>query len=238
MEQLSLWIALGAGVLSFFSPCIFPILPAYLSHLTGGSIQEQKLHVDQKVLLQRSIAFVIGFSIVFILMGASATFLGKFFQMNRQLIEHLSGILIVVFGMQMLGVFQFSFLLKEKKWDHRLEKPKSWFSSVLLGIAFGSGWTPCVGLTLSSILLLASSSGTLSEGMMLLVVYSVGMGIPFLTISYLMTKSVKIIRTINRYLGKLAIVNGSIMIILGLLVFTGQMTKLSSYFARLTPFTF
>ncbi|MBM7702825.1 cytochrome c biogenesis CcdA family protein [Metabacillus iocasae] len=238
MEQVSLWIALGAGVLSFFSPCIFPILPAYLSHLTGGSIQEQKLQVNQRVLLQRSIAFVLGFSFVFILMGASATFLGQFFQMNRQLIEHISGILIVMFGLQMLGVLQFAFLMKEKKWDHRLEKPKNWFSSVLLGIAFGSGWTPCVGFTLSSILLLASSSGTLSEGMMLLVVYSVGMAIPFLLISFLMTKSVRIIRVINRYLGKLAIVNGSIMILLGVLVFTGQMTKISAYFARFTPFTF
>lgn len=237
MEQVSLWIALGAGLLSFFSPCIFPILPAYVSHLTGGSIHEQKLQVNQRHLLQRSFAFVLGFSFVFMLMGASATFIGRLFTANHQLIEHLSGILIVAFGLQMLGVFQFSFLMKEKKWDHRLQQPKNWFSSILLGVAFGSGWTPCVGLTLSSILLLAGSSGTFGEGMLLLTVYSLGMAVPFLLISFMMTKSVSIIRTINRYLAKLTIVNGSIMIMLGLLVFTGQMTKISAYFARFTLFT-
>jgi len=238
MEQVSLWIALGAGVLSFFSPCIFPVLPAYVSHLTGGNIQDQKLLVHQGILVQRSVAFVLGFSLVFMLMGASATFIGQLFQENRQLVEHLSGILIVTFGLQMLGVFQLSFLMKEKKWDHRLQKPKNWFSSVLLGIAFGSGWTPCVGLTLSSILLLAGSSNTFGQGMMLLAIYSLGMAVPFLLLSLMMTKSVRIIRTINRYLGKLSIINGSIMIIMGLLVFTGQMTKISAYFARFTIFTF
>lgn len=238
MEQVSLWIALGAGVLSFFSPCIFPVLPAYISHLTGGNIQDQKLLVHQGILVQRSVAFVLGFSLVFMLMGASATFIGQLFQANRQLVEHLSGILIVTFGLQMLGVFQLSFLMKEKKWDHRLQKPQNWFSSVLLGIAFGSGWTPCVGLTLSSILLLAGSSSTFGQGMMLLAIYSLGMAVPFLLLSLMMTKSVRIIRTINRYLGKLSIINGSIMIIMGLLVFTGQMTKISAYFARFTIFTF
>lgn len=238
MDQVSLWIALGAGLVSFFSPCIFPILPAYVSHLTGGRIQEQKLKVDQHLLLQRSFAFVTGFSLVFILMGASATFIGQLFTANRQLIEHISGILIIVFGLQTLGAFPFSFLMKEKKWDHQLKQPKNWFSSVLLGVAFGSGWTPCVGLTLSSILLLASSSNTFSEGMLMLTVYSFGMAIPFLLISLMMTKSVRIIRTINQYLGKISVVNGAIMIVLGLLVFTGQMTKISAYFAQYSFFTF
>lgn len=172
------------------------------------------------------------------LMGASATLLGQLFQANRQLVEQLSGILIVAFGLQMFGVFKFTFLMKEKKWDHQLQQPKNWLSSILLGVAFGSGWTPCVGLTLSSILLLAGSSTTFSQGILLLVVYSLGMAIPFLMISFMMTKSVRIIRTINRYLGKLSIINGSIMVALGLLVFTGQMTKISAYFAKFAIFTF
>lgn len=109
-----MWVALGAGLFSFFSPCIFPVLPAYLSHLTGGNIQNQKLQVSQKLLLQRSITFVIGFSLVFIVMGASATFTGQLFQMNRQIIEHISGGLIILFDLQMLGIFKFSFLMKEK----------------------------------------------------------------------------------------------------------------------------
>lgn len=238
MEQVTLWIALGGGLLSFFSPCVFPILPAYVSHLTGGNLHEQKLRVDQSLLLQRSLAFVIGFSLVFILMGASATFIGQLFTANRQLVEHLSGILIIIFGLQMLGLFQFSFLMKDKKWDHQLKQPKNWLSSVLLGMAFGFGWTPCVGLTLSSILLLASSSSTLGQGMLMLTVYSLGMALPFLLISFMMTKSISIIRTINRYLGRLSVINGSIMVLLGLLVFTGQMTKISAYFAQFSLFTF
>ncbi|MEW4279862.1 cytochrome c biogenesis protein CcdA [Priestia megaterium] len=114
MDQIPLWVALGAGLFSFFSPCIFPVLPACLSHLTGGNIQNQKLQVNQKLLLQGSIAFVIGFSLVFIVMGASATFIGQLFRMNRQLIEYISGGLIILFGLQMLGIFKLSFLMKEK----------------------------------------------------------------------------------------------------------------------------
>lgn len=234
--EISFLLALGAGLLSFFSPCIFPVLPAYLSHLTGGRIQNQKLQVDQHLLFQRSVAFVLGFSLVFIAMGASATLVGQLFQANRKLIEHISGIFIVVFGLQMLGVFKFSFLMKDKKWEYKLDKPKNWFSSLLIGIAFGSGWTPCVGLTLSSILLLASASTTFTQGILLLGVYSLGMAIPFLLISFMMTKSLRIIRLINRYLGKFSIVNGSIMILLGLLIFSGQLTRISAYFAGFTIF--
>ncbi|MBM7715271.1 cytochrome c biogenesis CcdA family protein [Siminovitchia sp. FSL H7-0308] len=236
MESVSMWVAFVAGLLSFFSPCIFPVLPAYLSHLTGGNVQNQQLRVDRSLLLQRSIAFIVGFSIVFMIMGASATFVGQFFQANRKLIEHISGILIVAFGLQMLGVFQLNFLMKDRKWEHKLQKPKNWFSSVLVGVAFGSGWTPCVGLTLSTILLLASASTTVGQGMLLLGVYSLGMALPFLFISFMMTKSVRMIRSINRYLGKFSIVNGSIMILLGLMIFTGQMTKISAYFARFSVF--
>ncbi|MEM1503614.1 cytochrome c biogenesis CcdA family protein [Domibacillus sp. 8LH] len=238
MEQVTLWIALVGGLLSFFSPCVVPILPAYVSHLTGGNIQEQKLRVDASHLVQRSLAFVFGFSMVFILMGASATFIGQLFTANRPFIEQLSGILIIIFGLQMLGIFQFSFLMKDKKWDHQLKQPTSWLSSILLGMAFGFGWTPCVGLTLSSILLLASSSNTLGHGMVMLTFYSLGMALPFLLLSFMMTRSVSIIRTINRYLGRLSVINGSIMILLGLLVFTGQMTKISAYFAQFSLFTF
>ncbi|KRG13263.1 cytochrome C biogenesis protein DsbD [Virgibacillus soli] len=233
---MSLWIALGAGLLSFFSPCIFPVLPAYLSHLTGGNVQDQKFQVKSSLLIQRSIAFVIGFSLVFMMMGASATFLGQLFQANKKIIEHVSGIFIVVFGLQMLGVFNFSFLMKDKKWDYKLQKPKSWFSSIFIGIAFGSGWTPCVGLTLSSILLLASATTTFNQGIVLLGFYSLGMAIPFLLISFLMTKSLKIIRTINRYLGKFNTINGSVMILLGLMIFTGQMTKITAFFSQFTLF--
>ncbi|MGG0542076.1 cytochrome c biogenesis protein CcdA [Priestia aryabhattai] len=238
MDQIPLWVALGAGLFSFFSPCIFPVLPACLSHLTGGNIQNQKLQVNQKLLLQGSIAFVIGFSLVFIVMGASATFIGQLFRMNRQLIEYISGGLIILFGLQMLGIFKLSFLMKEKKWDHQLQKPTNWISSIFLGVAFGSGWTPCVGLTLSSILLLAGSSSTFIQGMLLLSIYSLGMAVPFLFISFMMTKSLRIIRIINQYLGKLSILNGSIMIVLGILMFTGQLTKISAYFSRFTIFTF
>lgn len=119
-----------------------------------------------------------------------------------------------------------------------IAKTKNWISSIFLGVAFGSGWTPCVGLTLSSILLLAGSSSTFIQGVILLSIYSLGMAVPFLFISFMMTKSLRIIRIINQYLGKLSILNGSIMIVLGILMFTGQLTKISAYFSRFTIFTF
>lgn len=235
MNDIGVFFAIAGGLLSFFSPCVFPLLPAYVTHLTGGKIEDSKLEVDRRKLYMRSIGFIIGFSIIFMALGASASFIGKLLMSYRMLIMQVAGLLIIIFGLQMAGLLNFKFLMKEKR-IHSERQSKSMFSSVLLGMAFASGWSPCVGLALSSILLLASSSDTLSYGVMLLGAYSLGMAIPFFVISVVISYSLKTMKKINRHLSKLAFINGMIMVFLGFLVLSGQMQKISAWLSAYSLF--
>lgn len=237
MNDIGIFFAIAGGVLSFFSPCVFPLLPAYITHLTGGKIENSKLEVSRTKLYLRSIGFIIGFSIIFIALGASASFIGKVLASYRFLIMQIAGILIIIFGLQMAGLLNFKFLMMEKKVETKRES-KSIFSSILLGMAFASGWSPCVGLALSSILLLASSSETLLQGVFLLGAYSLGMAIPFFVISVVISYSLKTIRVVNKYLGKLAFINGIIMVALGFFVLSGQMQKISAWLSAYSIFQF
>lgn len=194
MDSPTIAVALIAGVLSFLSPCIFPLIPSYVSHLTGSFVQDNRINVEKKLLLTRSISFILGFSVVFVVMGASASFIGQFFAGNREVVEKISGLLIIVFGLQMAGILSLRFLMVNKKWGHTGTAKKGSLSSFVLGLAFGSGWTPCVGLALSSILLLAGSTETMYSGMFLLFVYSIGLGIPFLLLSIMLTYSLGILK--------------------------------------------
>lgn len=234
MENISIFLALSAGVLSFFSPCVFPLIPAYVAHLTDGTVLSGKVNTGKKVLFLRSIGFILGFSIVFVLLGASASFIGQLFLKNKLLIQMIGGVLIVIFGLQMLGIFKIKFLMFEKRFEQKGYSKVTTVRSFLLGVAFGSGWTPCVGLALSSILLLASSSETIYSGMFLLWIYSLGLGIPFLILSIIVTHSLHIVKKINRLLPKLSLVNGLILIVMGILLFTGQMQKISAYLSAYT----
>ncbi|ART75132.1 cytochrome c biogenesis protein CcdA [Sutcliffiella horikoshii] len=228
MSDVGVIFSLFAGTLSFFSPCVFPLLPAYITHLTGGKMEDNKIMVDRKKVVLRSVGFIIGFSMIFISLGASASFVGKLLMEYRIALMQIAGLLIIIFGLQMAGFLKFKFLMKEKKFEYS-NKSKSMFGSVLLGMAFASGWSPCVSLALSSILLLASSTDTLNQGILLLGFYSIGMAIPFLVISLVLVYSLKVIRKINKYLSKLSFINGVVMIALGFLVLTGQMQKISAW---------
>ncbi|MDQ0230731.1 cytochrome c biogenesis CcdA family protein [Metabacillus malikii] len=235
MNDIGILFAIIGGTLSFFSPCVFPLLPAYITHLTGGKIEDAKLDVDRKLLYYRSIGFILGFSIIFIALGASASFIGKVLVNYRVLIMQLAGLLIIIFGLQMAGLLKFKLLMKEKRIQSN-RKPKSMLGSILLGMAFASGWSPCVGLALSSILLLASSTDTLSQGILLLGAYSLGMAIPFFLITLIISNSLKMMRKINKYLGKLAVVNGIVMVMLGFLVLSGQMQRISAWLSAFRLF--
>ena len=238
MENTSVIVALIAGILSFLSPCVFPLIPAYVSHLTGSFVQDNRVNVEKKLLMMRSISFILGFSVIFVAMGASASFIGQLFNGNRDLVGKISGLLIIVFGLQMAGVLTLRFLMFEKKWVTTDHSKKGNVSSFILGLAFGSGWTPCVGLALSSILLLAGSTDTLYSGMFLLFVYSIGLGIPFLILSFMITRSIGILKKINRWLPTLSILNGWILVVMGLLLFTGNMQKISAYLAQFSTFSY
>ncbi|WCN37541.1 cytochrome c biogenesis CcdA family protein [Aneurinibacillus uraniidurans] len=237
MEQpVSVSFAWLAGLISFFSPCVFPLIPAYVTHLTGGMIEHDRLVIERRVLLFRSLAFIVGFSIVFVMLGAAASYVGQFLQIHRTLFMQLSGIMIVIFGFQTIGWLQMNWLVREKRFDMSRIQNGYWFSSLLLGMAFAAGWTPCVGWALSSILLLAGNTATVNTGIFLLTVYSLGLGIPFLLISFGMLYSVNAIRRLNRWMPVVKNVSGLILIGMGILIYTGQLQQISAWLTSLGLF--
>lgn len=224
MQDVSIIIALLAGIASFVSPCVLPLVPAYVSYITGSTVQKGRLFT-----LVRAIGFVIGFSIIFILMGASASYLGQLFARYQFIFTKISGILIIIFGLQMVGVLKLDLLYKEV----RFKGPKqatNWFSSILMGMAFAAGWTPCVGTVLASILLYAGSSTTVATGVLLLTVYSLGLGIPFILTAVFINKFTSLSNKINKYLPLISKVSGVVMIMFGVLLYLNQIQKLSQYF--------
>ncbi|AFM42848.1 cytochrome c biogenesis protein [Desulfosporosinus acidiphilus SJ4] len=236
MENVSVLFAFTAGMLSFLSPCVFPLIPAYVANLTGTTLGNDKIEVSKRLLLVRSLSFIMGFSLIFVMMGTSASALGQIFTHNREIIQKVSGLLIIIFGLQMAGILKLRFLMLEKRWEAKQTEDKSVWRSFILGMSFGAGWTPCVGLALSSILLLAGAANTVYSGMTMLFVYSLGLGIPFLAISVIITYSLRFVKKINRSLGLLSIINGWILIGMGLLLFTGQLQKISAWLASFSFF--
>ncbi|HLS54156.1 MAG TPA: cytochrome c biogenesis protein CcdA [Tissierellaceae bacterium] len=226
-QDISLPIAFGAGFLSFFSPCILPMIPAYIMYLTGSSLEEAK--EKRLYALSRTIGFVIGFTIIFMIMGTSASFLGKIFIRNKSVFSKISGILIIIFGLNMMGIFKIDILNMER----RVKGPKavsSWLSSTVMGMAFAAGWTPCFGPALASILLYAGSVETISKGVWLLFIYSVGMGIPFILTALFINKFIEIINRAEKLLIYIPKIGGLIMVIFGLLIFFNKVIIISNWF--------
>ncbi|WP_280768637.1 cytochrome c biogenesis CcdA family protein [Salipaludibacillus daqingensis] len=233
---LSLWIALFAGVVSFLSPCVFPLVPAYVAQLTGSGISDNQVIADRKLIFTRSIGFIIGFTSIFLILGASSSFIGSFFFQNQKLLEQLGGIIIVLFGLQLMGVFNLNFLMSEKK----LMKPSkstSFGRSVLFGFVFAAGWSPCIGLVLGSILTLAAQNTNTYGAMLLLFFYSLGIAIPFLLVAMIYSKSINKVRNINRYLPIIQKTSGAIMIILGIMLFSGIFARMAAYLSQFIPFS-
>nr|WP_093072714.1 MULTISPECIES: cytochrome c biogenesis protein CcdA [Salisediminibacterium] len=233
---LSLWVALFAGLVSFLSPCVFPLVPAYVAQLTGTGMNANEIAADRKLIFSRSIGFILGFTSIFLIIGAASSMIGSVFLGNQQLLQQLGGIVIVMFGLQLLGVFNFQFLMGDK----RLNAPKksaSFGRSVIFGLIFAAGWSPCIGLVLGSILALGVGQGADTTGMMvLLLFYSVGIGFPFLIVSMLYAKSLDKVRNINRYLPIIQKTSGAIMILLGVLLFTGIFARMAAYLSQYIPF--
>ncbi|WP_017728667.1 cytochrome c biogenesis CcdA family protein [Halalkalibacterium ligniniphilum] len=238
MTEVTIWLAFLAGIVSFLSPCIFPLMPAYLAQLTGSTVSGDAIVADRRLILSRSSGFILGFTLIFLLLGASSTFIGQLFWGNRLLLEQIGGIVITVFGLQMMGIISLRMLLSEKRIATKPKKSSSFAGSVMLGFLFGTGWSPCIGLVLSSILILASQANTMWTGMFMLLIYSIGLGIPFILVALLWSRSLHKMRRLNRWLPKIQKASGLIMVILGILLFTGQFRVISAYFARFVPFNF
>ncbi|MFB5663198.1 cytochrome c biogenesis CcdA family protein [Alteribacillus sp. HJP-4] len=236
MNEISIWLAFGAGIISFLSPCVFPLVPAYLAQLTGTAVSDNRIHAARRMIFTRSIGFIIGFTIIFLLLGASSTFIGRLFTGNSQLIEQIGGIIIVVFGLQMAGIISIRALWSEKKVHREPKKTGGFFNSVLIGLLFAAGWSPCIGLVLGGILTLSSQAETMWTGMFMLLVYSIGMGIPFLLVSLIYSKSLNKLKKVNQWLPRIQRFGGWVMISLGIMLFTGYFQMISSYLARFVPF--
>ncbi|QQK80043.1 cytochrome c biogenesis protein CcdA [Salicibibacter cibi] len=235
MDDVSLGIAFMAGLISFFSPCIFPLLPAYLAQLTGSNISSGAINADRRLIFSRSIGFILGFTIIFLLLGLSSTLLGSWFNQYSDAIMQFGGILIILFGLQMTGFLSIRALLTEKKVAKTPKKASSFSGSVLFGLVFAAGWSPCIGITLGSILTLAGASGTMLTGSTMLFAYSMGLGVPFIGMSLLYAQSFQKLRSINRFLPTIQKGSGVIMIILGILLFTGYFESIATYLGEYVP---
>lgn len=228
MPDVSIPVALGAGFLSFFSPCILPLIPAYITYITGTTIEEELK--DKKLFaLIRTLGFVIGFSIIFIIFGLSAGLIGQTFYRYKNTLTRIGGAIIIVFGLNMMGILKLSFLNKQTG----IKAPKtvnSWFSSILMGMVFATGWTPCIGAVLGTILVYAGTTTTVLKGFYLLLAYSIGMAIPFLLTALLINQFAKLLVKIEGILPYVMKLSGIIIVALGILMVLNKMYLLSNLF--------
>jgi cytochrome c-type biogenesis protein len=239
VENVNLLTAFAFGILSFVSPCVLPIVPGYLSFISGVSFDEMQSSSNRAKIRNRilanSIFFILGFSIVFIALGASATFIGKFLHEQINIISKIAGAIIVIFGFHMIGIYKIPFLNYEKRFQTDA-KPLGYFGALIVGLAFAFGWTPCIGPILAAILAIASQQETIGQGIVLLTTYSLGLGIPFLLTSLSLTAFYNVFNKLKKHLHKLEIIGGILLVIVGILIMTNYLTIISGYFSRWLPF--
>lgn len=226
MESVSLAMAFLAGLLSFLSPCILPLVPAYLSYITGNAISDLAADNAKAELMLKAIGFVLGFSLIFVVMGASASKLGQLFAVYQSILTKIGGILIILMGIHMTGLIKIKLLYQEKRLVSLSEKNRG-ISSVFMGMAFATGWTPCIGPILASILIYAGSMETVSSGIVLLTFYSLGLAIPFLITAFAIGKFTSYFRRFSKHLHWVSIISGILLIVTGILVFTNKLVILA-----------
>jgi len=230
--MLEIFIALSAGLISFLSPCVLPLIPGYIAYISGSSLNE--LLEKKNVNLLPIVLFTVGFSIVFIIFGASATFLGKFLLSNSFPLRIIAGIIIVFFSLHILDIFKIKFLNYEKRFY--ADRNKNILSSLLIGMAFAFGWTPCIGPILGSILVLASTEESINKGILLLFFYSLGLAIPFILSGYLIQKFLAISKNLKKNMNLITKTGGSLLLITGILIITNHLQSLGFYLLKFFPF--
>lgn len=217
------------GLASFLSPCVLPLIPAYMTYLTGQSMeamtQDQKSH---KTLIINSLAFILGFTIVFVLMGAAATKIGSYLLRHQHLIRRISAVLIIFFGLFHADLIPVRFLNYERRLQVNMKK-QGIFTSLLIGMGFSIGWTPCIGPILTSVLLMAANTQTLASGMLLLAVYALGLGLPFFLLAVGIRYLSKYFNLLNRHIGVIKRVSGIILIIIGIMIYFNLFARLAYF---------
>jgi cytochrome c-type biogenesis protein len=238
-HELSIPIAFVAGVVSFLSPCVLPLVPGYISMLSGATIEELKLGTGPALMgrvLRNSVSFVVGFSIVFVALGASATAVGKFLLAQRATFNLVAGIIVIVFGLHLTGLVKIPLLYRQARLETGAPR-RGLVGAFLLGFAFAFGWTPCIGPILTAILALAAQRHTVFQGMFLLAVYSAGLAIPFLLTSVGLGQFLKIYGGFRKHLHAVEVASGVLLIVLGALMVTNKFTVIARYFSFLNRFT-
>ena len=238
MTDVSFFVAFTAGIFSFLSPCVLPIVPSYLSFVSGVSLEEMRApqvasRVRWRVTLN-SLAFIFGFSVVFISLGASVSFLSSFFLVYRDVIRTLGGVFIVLVGVYLMGFFKVSLLDRYLQFNLK-DKPAGYLGSVLVGVVFAVAWTPCVGPILGAVLALAGTSGEAGRGFVLLTSYAAGLALPFFLSAVAVNSFFQLSQRFRRYIHAIHFVAGVLLVIVGILLITDYMTRLNIYAISLTP---
>jgi cytochrome c-type biogenesis protein len=233
MKDISIPMAFLAGILSFLSPCVLPLLPSYVSFITGISFEQLTSEKDRKrvrfLTITNSLAFVAGFSAVFISLGASSSFFGQILYKYREWIRIGGGVLVIIFGLFISGFAKFDFLLREKR-IHLHGKPAGYLGSFLVGMTFAAAWSPCIGPILGTILLYAASEGSTSYGLKLLSVYSIGLGLPFFLSSLALNTFLSYSNLLYRFMRIIMLLSGLLLIIFGIMLLSNKVREISRLF--------
>jgi cytochrome c-type biogenesis protein len=234
--EVTLLAAFVAGFLSFVSPCVLPLIPGYISFISGLTLEEMQgtagARSSQGQVLLASVAFVLGFTIIFVAAGASASAIGRFMESQSAILEKVAGTVLIILGLHMAGVFRIGFLENDKR-IHTERKPAGPIGAFVVGLAFAFAWTPCIGPILGGILMMAATRESVGEGMQMLAVYSLGLGVPFLLTSVAIDRFFSAAARIRRHYRTIELISGGLMIVVGLLIFFDQFTLIAKY---LTPY--
>lgn len=244
-ENVTLLAAFGAGVLSFISPCVLPLIPGYLSYVSGLSLDDLKAGAittegasaaaqsdARRRVIIASLAFILGFSLVFVSLGASASFVGQFLMSRLTLLGRIAGAIIIIFGLHTMGVFRIEWLYQDTR-VQSTRRPAGFFGAILVGIAFAFGWTPCIGPILAGILAIAAAQDTVGDGVRLLSAYSLGLGVPFFATALAINRFFAAVARIRRYYHAIEVVSGALLVVIGVLIFTNKFTIIAQW---LTPY--
>jgi cytochrome c-type biogenesis protein len=225
-------ISFTAGLLSFLSPCVLPLIPSYVTFITGLSLED--VQKARRVALVHSVLFIVGFSLIFLALGATATVLGRVLLVHRVWLSRVGGALVILFGLYTLGVLNVGAFARERR-VHLADKPVGYLGTVLVGVAFGAGWTPCIGPILGSILIFTSSSADLERGLVLLAAYSAGLALPFLASALAVRQFLAAFGRLRRQMVWVTRASGALLVGVGLLMMTDYFTVLAGYLQGLTP---
>jgi cytochrome c-type biogenesis protein len=232
--SISFAVAFAAGVLSFLSPCVLPIVPGYLGFITGMSLDELSEGTSRRAVLVPALFFVLGFTLIFLLLGASATLVGQVFKVYQDWIARIGGLLIIVFGLHLLGVLRIGSLMRERRVQLN-RSPAGYAGATVAGLAFGAGWTPCLGPVLGALLTYTTARATLTGGMLLLGSYALGLAVPFLLAALATGAFLRASKRMRRAIPIIEKTSGVILVLVGLLLVSGTFSVLSGWLTRLTP---